>query len=283
MDSSSEPLSQLIDDYIDWLLAWHRLARAEAGRGEDTLGAVAPPASFTAGRESASASLQDQPAIERIAVLHDQLHTLVRLVLMKTPEGQPIGGEDDDAVVAKYRELMQSLRRLERAFAVAASELDPLTGLRTRAGLRREIEHELSRFTRTGRPFCVVITDIDHFKTINDSHGHDGGDRVLAALANHISRSLRAHDEAFRYGGEEFLLILKEADRDAGLRVIERLRSGLQAKPVTLANGASVAVTLSFGLMVCAAPVTADDMLRRADAALYRAKNEGRDRVVVAD
>ena len=87
---------------------------------------------------------------------------------------------------------MQALRRLERAFAAAASELDPLTGLHTRASLHAEIDREINRFTRTGRPFCVAIMDIDHFKKINDTHGHDAGDRVLAS-SRIISAAACAH------------------------------------------------------------------------------------------
>ena len=175
------------------------------------------------------------------------------------------------------------MRRLERAFAAAASDLDPLTGLRTRTSLVRDLEREISRFTRTDRPFCVAIADIDHFKTINDTHGHDAGDRVLASVADHISRSLRAHDDAFRLGGEEFLLCLKEADVSAGLTALERLRKGLRDIPIVLEGGKTVPITLSFGLAVCARAVTAHELLRRADVALYRAKKEGRDRVMVAE
>jgi diguanylate cyclase len=282
--SPSVLLSQLVDDYIGWLVAWHRLTSANTGSHKDVPPELNPPASFAAWRENASASLpQDQPVIERLAMQHEQLHTLARLVLMKTPEEQSVARKDDDGVIAKYRELMQGLRRLERAFAAAASDLDPLTGLRTRAGLLRDLEREISRFTRTDRPFCVAIADIDHFKNVNDTYGHDAGDRVLASIADHISRSLRAHDDAFRLGGEEFLLCLKEADLAAGLTVVERLRKGLREKPIAVAEGKAVPVTVSFGLTVCGRGVTAHELLRRADVALYRAKSEGRNRVVVAE
>jgi len=282
--STSALLSQLVDDYLQWLLAWHRLMAANAGGYKDVPLELKPPPSFAAWRENTSTSLpQDQPAVERLATQHEQLHTLARLVLMKTTEGQSVTRKDDDDVIAKYQELLQGLRRLERAFAAAASDLDPLTGLRTRAGLLRDIERELSRFARTDRPFCVAIADIDHFKKINDTYGHDAGDRVLASIADHISRGLRAHDDAFRLGGEEFLLCLKEADLAAGLSVLERLRRGLREKPVTISAGKTIPVTLSFGLAVCARAVTAHELLRRADVALYRAKSEGRDRVVVAE
>ncbi len=280
---ASEPISRVIDEYVSWLLAWHRFAMSACVR-DDVLKSVGPPASFAVWQTGAANSYpQDQPAIERIAALHEQLHKLVRLISMKTSEGVRIEEADDAAVLAKYQELMQNLRRLERAFAAAASGLDPLTGLRTRKDLLHELERELSRFQRTGRVFCVAIADIDHFKSINDTYGHDVGDRVLASVADRISHSLRTHDDAFRLGGEEFLLCLKEADLAAGQIVIERLRKILRDKPVMTLGEKNIFVTLSFGLAVCRHDMNADEFLRRADEALYRAKNEGRDRVVVAD
>src|ERR1700722_17554913 len=143
---ASEPISRVIDDYVSWLLAWHRFAMSGSAR-EDILKSIAPPASFAVWQMGAANSYpQDQPTIENIAALHEHLHKLVRLVSMKASEGARIGEDDDAAVLAKYRELMQNLRRLERAFAAAASGLDPLTGLRTRKDLLHELERELSRF-----------------------------------------------------------------------------------------------------------------------------------------
>ena len=175
------------------------------------------------------------------------------------------------------------MRAAAQTFAAAASGLDPLTGLRTRKDLLHELERELSRFQRTGRPFCITIADIDHFKNVNDTYGHETGDRVLAAVADRISHSLRTHDDAFRLGGEEFLLCFKEADLSAGQIVIERLRKILRDKPVMMVGDKNIFVTMSFGLAVCKRDMNADELLRRADKALYRAKNEGRDRVVVAE
>ena len=268
-----EPLSQLIDDYILWLTAWHGFAMAEGDDRAEFLKPIDAPPSFIAWQSSAANFYpQDQPAIEQIVELQDQLHTLARMVVMNTAEHGRIGTQTDAGVVVKYQELMKALRRLERAFAAAASGLDTLTGLRTRKGLLADIEREISRFKRTDRPFCLVIADVDHFKKINDSYGHDVGDRVLASVADHVSRSLRAHDDAYRIGGEEFLLCFKEADLTAGHVVIERLRKVLREKPILGPEGEKLAVTLSFGLVVSTKDAKAEELLRRADHALYRAK-----------
>jgi diguanylate cyclase len=277
MDSSSL-LAELIDDYIAWYVDWHRVSARNGGE------ALPPPARFARWRNDALKSLSgEQPAIEHLTTLHEQLHTLVKLVLMKAAESRVIDPKDDDSIAAKYLELMRELRRFERAFAAAASNLDPLTGLRTRLSLPRDLEREIGRSARSKRPFFVAIMDVDHFKKINDSFGHDSGDRVLAAVADHISRGLRSHDDAYRLGGEEFLLSLKETDQTGSLQVLERLRAGLEKMPVVLSDGRRVPVTASFGLAASTKATTPDELLRHADAALYRAKHEGRNRIVVSD
>ena len=231
---------------------------------------------------SAVADLPEQSAVEHIVAQQEQLHSFTRMVLTKTPMEQPVSTTDSDGVLARYWELMQSLRRYERAMTAAASDLDPLTGLRTRAGMMHDLGHELSRFERTGRVFCAVIADIDHFKAINDTHGHDMGDRVLASVADHITRVLRAYDDAYRMGGEEFLLCLKETDLAGGLSAIERLRKSMREKPIILPDSKTVSITMSFGIAMCEMETKPEELLHRADGALYRAKNEGRDRVISA-
>ncbi|HEU0118652.1 MAG TPA: diguanylate cyclase [Alphaproteobacteria bacterium] len=276
-------LAQTVDDHIEWLNLWHRLAFLDLAPRQEQAKKLTAPESFSHWHHSAIQSLpQDQPAIERMIDLFEQLHTLARLVLMRTPDGKQVDRKDYESVVAKHQELMQGLRRLERAFAVAASGLDPLTGLRSRVGLQEDLVREHSRFMRTGKTFCVAAMDVDHFKKINDTYGHDAGDRVLAAVADHISRGLRAFDDAYRTGGEEFLMCLKEADQKIGLMVLERLRAGLEKKPVTLLDGKTIPVTASFGLVTSTQEIAPEDMATMADKALYKAKHEGRNRIVVA-
>ncbi len=282
--SSSDSLAQTVDDHIGWLADFHRLAFLDLNHRAEQAKNLTVPASFLRWREQSLKTLaQEQPAVERLAALHDQLHKLARLVLMKTPDGAALGRKDYESVIAKYNELMQGLRRLERAFAAAASGLDALTGLRSRVDLESDLAREYNRFVRTGRTFCVALMDIDHFKAVNDTHGHDAGDRVLAAVADFISHSLRSFDDAYRVGGEEFLLCLKEADLARGVVALERLRSGLEKKAVTLADGKTIHITASFGITESNKDIGPLEMSPRADKALYRAKHEGRNRIVTAD
>lgn len=250
-----------------------------AARAEDDLPL---PESFTVWRSEAVKTLQDQPALDRLVTVYDQLHRLAHLVVLKAPEGMPVTANDYTAVSTKYMELVTGMRRLERALATAESGLDLLTGLRSRTGMRDDLMRELSRFQRNGKPFCLAMMDIDYFKKVNDTYGHENGDKVLSAVANHISRSLRPFDDAWRWGGEEILLCLKEADIAGGNIALERVRAGLEKLTIKLVNGQEINITASFGIVSATKDATIDDLLLKVDRALYSAKAAGRNRIVTA-
>jgi diguanylate cyclase (GGDEF)-like protein len=279
---SAALLSQTIDDHIVWMATWCRRAFYESADTAARAEVLTIPESFTLWRSEAAKTLQDQPALTKLVDLYDQLHRTARLVLLKAPEGAPIAAGDYDSVALKYQEFIMGLRRVERALASADSGLDPLTGLRSRIGMRDDLTRELSRFQRSGKPFCLALMDIDHFKPVNDKHGHENGDRVLRAVSNLLSRNLRPFDDAWRWGGEEFLLCLKEVDLIAGGLALERVRSALEKMPIKLDDGRSISVTASFGLVTSTPNSTIDTLMEQADKALYRAKNGGRNRIVSA-
>ncbi|HYJ76750.1 MAG TPA: diguanylate cyclase [Kineosporiaceae bacterium] len=165
---------------------------------------------------------------------------------------------------------------------------DGLTGLYNRRFFEEVLRLETERALRGDLPLALLVADLDHFKHVNDAHGHLSGDAVLVEAAARLRRSLRASDVLARYGGEEFVAILPDADRDTALEIAERCRSALADEPVRLHTGRRVTVTASFGVAVLgpdAGPTAARDstgLLRRADRALYAAKDAGRDRVSVA-
>lgn len=276
-------LGRIIDDHIGWYTLWHRLAFIEISSRAEQAKQLEVPPNFAVWRRGASALSHEQPAIDRLSNLHDQLHKLARLVLIKTPDNQPVDAQDYASLTTKYQEFLSGVRQMERAFSTASSGLDLLTGLRSRVGMMEDLGREYNRFKRGGKPFCLAIMDVDHFKSVNDTYGHDAGDRVLAAVADLVSRSLRAFDDAYRMGGEEFLLCLKEIDLMSGLTVLERLRLSLSQLPITLTNGTKINVTASFGLTIVTRETTVEQQMKKADEALYRAKNMGRNQIVVGD
>ncbi|MBP2301652.1 diguanylate cyclase [Azospirillum picis] len=276
--STTETLGAVLDEHLRWVGQWQRAVFYRNGIGGERASA---PASFIAWCQAAQRDdLLQQPAVQKLATLHEQMHRQARLVLLKAQGGDLPTEAEYQGVIGRFEEFMLHLRRMERAFAAAASGLDPLTGLRTRRGMAEALEREHNRFRRAGQPFCVALCDIDKFKGINDTYGHDIGDRVLAATAAVISRGVRSFDEAFRMGGEEFLVCLKETGIDEGYAVIERLRIDLMRSPVTLPDGRVIPVTASFGLVEAAADLTVDDLVVCADRALYQAKHSGRNRVI---
>lgn len=163
--------------------------------------------------------------------------------------------------------------RVRGAQLAVAARTDALTGVANRRELCRVIEAHLA--AADGHPLTVVLLDIDHFKAVNDVHGHDVGDQVLRHVCRILEEEVRGADTLGRWGGEEFLIVSPEADLTAGEQLAERCRQRLRATPVPDLG----VVTASFGVAELRPGDDLDALLRRADEALYRAKREGRDRV----
>ena len=158
---------------------------------------------------------------------------------------------------------------------------DPLTGLANRRKFAERYQYDMARAERARSPLSLLMLDIDHFKEINDRHGHLAGDACLKWLAALLTGSVRAVDLVARYGGEEFLVLLPEMSADQSLAAAERMRAQIQASPVHIGEGMPpVAVTVSIGAATTttASELTLDDLLARADQAVYRAKRAGRNR-----
>lgn len=166
---------------------------------------------------------------------------------------------------------------------------DGLTKAFNRRYLDRRLADEITRAGRFGRPLSLALVDIDHFKQVNDARGHQCGDRALAAVAATLRAGLKESDVLARYGGEEFCIILLETEPAAALATVERLRAAVAATPMEAAGPDEGAVradpftlTVSAGVAGLKPGEVPVALLERADAALYRAKREGRDRVVAA-
>jgi diguanylate cyclase (GGDEF)-like protein len=160
-----------------------------------------------------------------------------------------------------------------------ASIVDPLTGLLNRHGLAARFEELRQQAHVTAAPIALVLFDLDHFKEVNDSRGHDVGDRLLVELADEIRRTLRTFELVYRVGGEEFLILLPGMEEWEGASLAEQLRLTIEA----LGQTSGTDVTASFGVAAAQGEVDFDRLYREADQALYRAKRAGRDRVETSD
>lgn len=161
---------------------------------------------------------------------------------------------------------------------------DPLTGLYNRRYLDNHLNVLFNRSMARGRPLSVLITDIDRFKHVNDTYGHDGGDEVLREFSNRVRSTIRGADLACRYGGEEFVVVMPDTSPEIAAAVAERLRAAIESAPFMLKHsGEALNVTASFGIASRIASVlTPGQLMKQADLALYEAKNTGRNRVAAA-
>jgi two-component system, cell cycle response regulator len=172
----------------------------------------------------------------------------------------------------------------------ALARHDHLTGLLTRREMDRVLDEELVRSHRYGHAVALILLDLDHFKQVNDTHGHVAGDAALRWVASIVQQCVRDTDRAARYGGDELAVLLPETDHVGATVLAERIRSrvaatGLQAPSDANTPGASIPLTLSIGVaaMPGSTPSTPSEFIARADAGLYQAKRHGRNPVVCAD
>lgn len=161
-----------------------------------------------------------------------------------------------------------------------AATRDCLTGLLNRAEIFAMLERELERARRERKPLSVILADIDHFKKVNDSHGHLFGDEALREIARRLQSRLRPYDGVGRYGGEEFLLVLPACDSAGAMQRANELREAIADAPV-VSGGVEKSITMSMGVAVseCVGVKEVETLVNRADAALYAAKDNGRNRV----
>jgi diguanylate cyclase (GGDEF)-like protein len=193
---------------------------------------------------------------------------------MQRPVELPPGdsGRGWELIARKAGDRLGMLRAFARSETQART--DPLTGLLN----RRSLEARTRDLTDEGHPFVVAYGDLDHFKLLNDTHGHDTGDRALRVFSETLRHALRTEDVACRYGGEEFVILLPGADVAQTIEAMDRIRDALAH---TTGRGDVPSFTASFGIAHSSEAADFEELMHRADQALFAAKDAGRDRVCV--
>ena len=194
---------------------------------------------------------------------------------------------DKNELVARVRTQLRKKRYADRLrhnvqLSLEMAITDQLTGLHNRRYMGRHLDNLVANAKKSGRPLAFVIMDIDFFKAVNDTHGHDIGDEVLKEFAGRIAANTRGIDLACRYGGEEFVVVMPDTDVAFACSVSERLRVSIETTPIPISRDpGKLNITISIGIAGSEGnDDTADALLHRADQALYRAKRSGRNRVV---
>ena len=194
---------------------------------------------------------------------------------------------DKNELLARVRTQIRKKRYTERLrdnfqLSMELAITDSLTGLHNRRYMESHLGTLVDEAAARGKPLSLLIMDIDYFKSINDSFGHDAGDDVLREFATRVRKSIRGIDLACRYGGEEFVVVMPETDMAVAAVVAERIRRRIACESFPIQKGSgTIDVTISIGIAgLAAAADSAETILKRADQALYRAKRDGRNRVV---
>ena len=196
-------------------------------------------------------------------------------------EPRTLTGAQGRALESLARQVVAHLElRLEVAELEKQSLTDPLTGVWNRRAFYRLLRIEWARHSRSGQCLAILMVDIDHFKNINDSHGHPRGDAVLQQVAKTLSSNLRPSDSLFRYGGEEFCCVLVDCNLEAAQVIAERARFALESSDH---SGVKVTVSIGVAAALPTSRASTNLLIARADAALYLAKQTGRNQVVVSD
>ncbi|MCF8156854.1 MAG: GGDEF domain-containing protein [Rhodoferax sp.] len=200
------------------------------------------------------------------------------------PKGSQGGVHDDRVVELQFEvdNLKYLLNNLFERHQETENGRDTLTRLFNRRFLPAVVSREIGVTQKGGTGFALLLLDLDHFKRVNDEFGHDGGDLVLQQAAMLLMSCVRSGDFAFRYGGEELLVMLVEVTQDAAMRVAEMVRSKLEGSTFSITKGRTVSVTASIGVAMYNGHPDHQYLIKRADAAMYEAKQGGRNRVVLA-
>lgn len=225
--------------------------------------------------EHAPHELRSQPGFVAIESEHERMHRLAANLLMMEAVGETIPLIDYENFNNSINNMRLLLQTLKHELEDLLYNHDPLTRAYSRIGMLTRLRELQDFVKRSVQSCCIAMTDLDHFKSVNDIHGHQAGDLVLATVAGFIMAHLRSYDKLFRYGGEEFLISLPHTDAKSGFEIVERLREGIAVAGVVY-GGSEIRITASFGITLIDPDVSVEQSVQRADKALYAAKCSGR-------
>ncbi len=281
-----EQLDAAVGAHLDWTRRVLRCAVLRVSPGDDVL---SPEAHNLCGfgcwfNESKAYFIDRDPQVSaRIENVHRAMHDAIRSICSDVLADQPGQSACLDAFEKTQSELVELLADFKTQLLATAAQQDSLTGLPLRHSLEHDFTQALKTCRRNKTLLYVAMIDIDHFKAVNDTYGHPVGDLALRHLAGALKANVRSNEQLYRYGGEEFLLLL-QADKSELMKVpAQRLLEAVRQMRVPLATGEPLALTVTLGLARVRSGDGLEAAVERADQALYAGKTAGRDRYVFAD
>ncbi|OIQ79412.1 diguanylate cyclase YdeH [mine drainage metagenome] len=278
-------LDMAIATHMDWTRRVLRCAVLRTSPGDDVLRPQAHAICrfglwFT--KERALFDLLDPEAAQRIDCAHRAMHEATRALCVRVLAGQPGQAADLDTFETAQGDLLNLLARVKTLVLTTIARRDPLTGLPMRFGIEHEFAHCRKEATRCGERLYVVMIDIDRFKWVNDTYGHPVGDTALRQFAAALKSSVREDEPLYRFGGEEFLALLRCSTPDCQHKASERILDVIRSSPVEVDPGLTLNLTATLGVASVGDQEDLASAIERADAALYEGKRAGRNRFVVA-
>ena len=276
-----ESLSSAIVEHAKWLVHWNKHIICNMPLTIEDLSEFSPDhCEFSLWLESAEADfLKELEISQQMNLLHKRVHQFVNEILRSRAQDLPITQKQFDSFLQAEKAFTSMLINLRDEIYRLIFSYDYLTGTLTRQAIYHVLYMEQARINRNAVSSCIVMVDLDWFKVINDEHGHQAGDEVLVAVAEHFISHLRPYDSIGRYGGEEFLLCLPDITQYEAKKTMERISRDLSRLDIYTHQQIHLSVTVSMGVASMLPGVNMETVIEHADMALYQAKSRGRNRV----
>lgn len=226
------------------------------------------------------AVLHSRPDYQELDGLHRRMHDSAREMAITLISGEDLAVATYHEFVDRQQQFSEKLLQLRDKLREHQFSFDSLTGVMTRGPFMQALEGEVARILREDATACIALLDIDHFKRINDEHGHLVGDQVLQIMGQYLVRHLRPYDSVCRYGGEEFMLCLPHTPREEAVAVMDRIRDQMRDLTGPAEGQLAFPVTASVGIAEMDVNLSLEANIDRADRALYAAKSAGRNQVI---
>lgn len=276
--SALNDIDQAMSFHMQWLQTMHRtLICRQAPRPEMLAEDSHLHCQFGQWYAQANLLLKDQPGFGEVGDRHREMHARGRDLLRKQLDDKTIDLDEYDAFMRANLSFRSEAQRYQNGLINLVCVVDHLTGAWNRYAMTSKIAEESERAQRTGQPCTLCILDLDHFKRVNDEHGHLAGDLALQGVARFLAGCMRKYDHLFRFGGEEFLICLPNTSLAQAESLLDRMRSELALQPIDIGQDRSIRITASFGVTELVTSEHHDFSIDRADHALLCAKANGRD------